>query len=52
MNFEDNILGRSLIYNTNKIGPKTDPCGTPDFFQEFSTRVIIVTQLIFLCNPK
>ena len=43
--FEENILGRSLIYNTNKIGPKTDPCGTPDFTielfeKEFSTRVI------------
>ena len=29
--FEDNILGISLIHNKNKIGPKTDPCGTPDF---------------------
>ena len=25
------LLGRSLIYNKNKIGPKTDPCYTPDF---------------------
>ena len=38
-------IGRSLIYNKNKIGPKTDPCGTPDFTielfeKEFSTRVI------------
>ena len=38
-------LGRSLIYNKNKIGPKTDPCGTPDFIielfeKEFSSRVI------------
>ena len=23
--------GRSLMYNRNKIGPNTDPCGTPDF---------------------
>ena len=29
--FLKNILGRSLLYNTNKIGPKTDPCCTPDF---------------------
>ena len=29
--FEENILRRSLIYNTNKIGPTTDPCGTPNF---------------------
>ena len=25
----EDILGRSFIYNTNKIGPNTDPCGTP-----------------------
>ena len=29
--FEEHTPGRSLIYNTNKIGPKTDPCGTPYF---------------------
>ena len=36
------MIGRSLIYNTNKIGHKTDTCGTPDitivlFEKEFST---------------
>ena len=29
--FLKRILRRSLIYNNNKIGPKNDPCGTPDF---------------------
>ena len=24
------LSGRSFMYNRNKIGPRTDPCGTPE----------------------
>ena len=25
----DEVLGKSFIYNKNKSGPRTEPCGTP-----------------------
>ena len=38
-------LGRSLMKSENKVGPRTEPCGTPEVVQpgeevEFETRVI------------
>ena len=39
------MLGRSLMKSENKVGPRTEPCGTPEVVQpgeevEFETRVI------------
>ncbi len=28
--FEEREFGRSLIYRRKRMGPKTDPCGTPE----------------------
>ena len=42
--FGSSPSGRSLINNTNSIGPNIDPCGTPDstgFTEDYFTRKLI-----------
>ena len=37
-------LGRSLIYNRNKNGPRLDPCGTPHLRSLFYIRLLAINR--------